>query len=160
MAGDSFVQAILKERMRQGKVLDSATAQLGSGRTTAISRAPVNAPATQPEQLPNAQATESLAQATNLPPSLPPIDTGIGTMYQDLVKSVADLTAKVDASMVPDDSAFYQQTGRNMTARDKALLEAKRNFLMNHGKMPTPEELFYEARRGLLTDTSGPASLA
>lgn len=152
MASDSFIQALLKDRVRQQKVM--APSQLGTGAMSARPQAPVNAPVNPTPVVPEITQPEVKPLEAIASSGLPPIK------QNNLNELIGQLNSMVDAQSGLSDKDFYEQTGRFPSAIDKSMMEAKRRFLMERGKLPTPTELIQEAQRGLMFGNSDINSLA
>lgn len=134
---DSRIGEMTRSSVRNEGIID-ALEQLG-GRVKPIQTPPFNprqgGPAEPAPDVPDVPADPTIRPTPQAP--------------QMVSMTPANLNAIANSTAV-EDRDFYTQTGRNPTQVDKALMEARRRILVASGRMPTPQELVFEAQRGLI----------
>lgn len=140
----SFLRDMTRERKVQSKVLPTLTG-LG-GRSTATPVAPLSSP----DEAPPSVLEQSQSNAV-----LPAADTGAAPATSAPGANVPapnfeDLFTPIVAPVDVSDTDFYRRTGRAPTASDRMLLDTKRRFFSSKGRLPSVDELMYEAQRGIV----------
>jgi hypothetical protein len=146
---DSFISAVTRDRRVQGSVLPALQQIAAGGRQTARSVPPIPVPTTD-----RVEPAPGVPGVPGESPQTPPIGVLPGEEPTITPLATAPNVPALDA-LINSDLDFYTRTGRMPGAVDKALMQGRRTFLANKGRLPTPDELLYEAQRGLIQDNSG-----
>ena len=153
-ANDSWLAGMVRDRRVQSTTLDTLSG-LASGRQVFTPTPPIPVPTTDRQ--------EPAPDITNIMPNNDvPNDNGVPS--PDFSNPTTITTPSpisfnpVIAQLIVSDADFYSRTGRQPSQSDRLLMNARQSFLSLKGRDPTPNELLYEAQRGIMapSDNTSP----
>ena len=150
-ANDSWLAGMVRDRRVQSTTLDTLSG-LASGRQVFRPTPPIPVPTTDRQ--------EPIPDINNIMPNNNvPNDNGepIPTT-PSLIAPTSISFNPVIAQPIVSDQDFYSRTGRQPSQSDRLLMNARQSFLSLKGRDPTPNELLYEAQRGIMapSDNTSP----
>ena len=161
--GDSFLQAISKDRSRQSGVLDSLS-QMAAQKMRPRPRFPLS------RNIGTGEGINTGPTNVGPVPALRPAPDGgaTGVITDPLMQTTPIVDQPLDPisrwgqlnQSISDDQGFYRLTGRAPSGSDKAMLNARSQFMKNMGRAPSIKELMYEAQRGTVSPTRKGPSIA